>query len=211
MLRRYIVPPGKPQESKQVFQKTACGSLNKKQLLGQRAAWHEWTEFAARRLGDLGLSRKDSLPSLFHRRKGNLTLEIHIDDLYGCGLQDEIEKCTEELRTPLRIKASCSIREGVHEHFKRTRVKTKDVIFIQPHEKHVQNILEAMGMTDCKPSVTPRLDEKRPSESTPLDRSMTTLYQSCVGSAIYLSGDHANAQREVCVLADCRLRSDDEA
>ena len=89
----------------------------------------------------------------------------------------------------------------MYEHLKRTRVKTRDAVFIQPHEKHVQNILETMGMTDCKPSVTPHLDEERPSESKPLDQSMTALYRSCVGSAIYLSGDRVDIQREVGFLA----------
>ena len=65
----------------------------------------------------------------FNRKEGNLTLEIHIDDLYGCGLHDEIEKFIEELRRTLRIKASCSISEGVYEHLKRTRVKTREAIF----------------------------------------------------------------------------------
>ena len=185
----YVVPPLEWKAArKQAGLSEDCMWKLKKQLPGQRAAGHEWTEFAAERLASLGLTRNDSLPYLFHRKEGNLTLEIHIDDLYGCGLHDEIEKFIEELRRTLRIKASCSISEGVYEHLKRTRVKTREAIFIQPHEKHVQNILEAMGMQDCKPSVTPHLDEERPSESKPLDRSMTTLYRSCVGSAIYLSG-----------------------
>ncbi|CAK0861993.1 unnamed protein product [Prorocentrum cordatum] len=100
------------------------------------------------------------------------------------------------------LKDSDVVTEGRFEHLKRTRTKTDEGIFLQPHEKHALNIITELGLKGANPVKTPDLGSKEVLEhSTPLVDKQVARYRSCVGSGLYLVQDRTDIQRAVGMLA----------
>ena len=72
----------------------------------------------------------------------------------------------------------------------RTKINVEEAVVTKPNEKHTDNILKLLGLENCKPSPVPgkKLEVNENTEK-PLSESEKKVYQSCVGSAIYLSQD----------------------
>ena len=73
----------------------------------------------------------------------------------------------------------------------------------RPNDKHVENILQKLGMENAKPGVLPgrKLDLNTPGNMEPLSPTEKETYASCVGSGIYLSQDRADVKFAVKELA----------
>ena len=111
--------------------------------------------------------------------------EEHLDDFlkvqlpkYGCKVK------VGEMEYPDRYNKTSS------EFLGRTKINVEEAVLTKPNEKHTDNILQLLGLENCKPSPVPgkKLEVNENTEK-PLSESEKKVYQSCVGSAIYLSQD----------------------
>ncbi len=177
-----------------------CWQL-RKQLPGRRAAGLRWTEHVAAVFSALGFSRCPQLPQFMTNRETECTVEIHMDDFHGCGPPDAVASLLTKLQDALVSKVSAPIVSGRYQHLKRFRNKLEQGTFVSPNVKHVDAILCGLGLEKANPAITPFMDDHSDEESPPLSAERASLYRSCVGSAIYLSSDRVDIQREVGLLA----------
>eukprot|EP00971_Amphidinium_carterae_P104206 2063755-Amphidinium_carterae.1 len=173
----------------------------KKQLPGQRAAGVNWTEFAAEQMSRVGMERNDALPHFFRIPGERLALEIHMDDIHGVGKRSEVERLLPRLRKVLKLKASDAIVIGKYEHLKRTRLRHDEGVVVKPHDKHVSNIFAHLGLERANGAKTPCFDGEPEETDKELNEEKHRIYRACVGSALYLSSDRPDIQREVGILA----------
>ena len=163
--------------------------LNKK-LYGRRDASVCFGDFVAAVLVKEGAERCKAQPSLYFVKTTGAKCEVHQDDVHACcrtyhgmvQLRDLISK-------HLLMKWSEIMgTEGVYDHLKCRRIKTKEGIYLVPADKHTDKILAHLKMEDCKPAPTPiTVCRKRDDELVdplPADRQKT--FRSCVGVGRFL-------------------------
>ena len=71
------------------------------------------------------------------------------------------------IRTKLELNDSDVIVEGRFEYLKRTRIRTDEGIFLQPHEKHSANIIAELGLKGANALRTPDLGSESIPEFSP--------------------------------------------
>ena len=82
----------------------------------------------------------------------------------------------------------------------RKKINVENAIIAKPNERHVQTILQQLGLENAKPSPVPgkKLDLK---QDTLLNEKDKATYASCVGSGIYLAQDRPDIKYSVKELA----------
>jgi hypothetical protein len=98
-------------------------------------------------------------PSLSYSQIVDVLLGLHEDDGYTSGPAAHLEWVCEHLSKVPVIKVSPLVLLGMaFDHVGTTRSKTDDGMWIQSCGKYVSKVLEIMGMQDCNPSTSPKLD-----------------------------------------------------
>ena len=127
---------------------------------GRRVAGTRWVEFAAgkvKKLGKLGCLRSELAPWLFYHPTWDISLELHMDDIYGCGPPEAVAKFLEELHKEMKIKSEVHMPGGEPFcHLKRKRTLAKDgSMFIQSDGRHLRTIKKVLNLEGAKGSATP--------------------------------------------------------
>ena len=123
-------------------------------------------------------------------RETGAKCEVHQDDVHACCKTfDGLVKFKAMVSKHLLMKWSEIMGlEGVYDHLKCRRIKTREGIFLLGAEKHTDKILELLSMQDCKPAPTPitvcrkRVDE----DEEPLPPEKQSQFRSCVGVGRFL-------------------------
>ena len=160
-----------------------------KTLPGQRAGAAAWIKKATREALEMGLTRCDTLPYIFKSLKDGVVFELHMDDIHGTGSAAGSKAVIAELRRRFDLKASDVIETGRYAHLRRDRLKLIDETLVRPDQRHIDNMVELMGMEKAKPAGTPSLDGPEPADDPELDAEEHNINRRCVGIALHLSCD----------------------
>ena len=146
---------------------------------------------------------------VFRCKKTKLVVIHHIDDFDVTGPEDDLNNL---LKVELP-KHGCKVKVGEFEfpekHGKtsseflgREKISVEQAVLTKPNAKHTDNILKLLGLHDAKGGPVPgkKLELSVSSEEL-LDEKEKKVYQSCVGSAIYLSQDRIDVKFAVKELA----------
>ena len=93
---------------------------------GRRVAGTRWVEFAAGKIMKQGFKRCEIAPWFFHNASTDISLELHMDDIYECGPKEKVEAFLTELHKEILMK--CEIHEpgGEFFHLKKKRTYRED-------------------------------------------------------------------------------------
>jgi len=172
-----------------------------KQLPGRRLAAVKWVDFVATEFSQMGLSAYPGSPHLFASLdEGRVLIDTHMDDFHGCARRSRAQVILAELRERFKLKDSDCIEEGVYEHLKRTRVKTKDGTLIVGNGRHVEHLVKELGLENAKPVPTPSIKFVDPANSPLLAGQKKSTFGTCVGILVYYCFDRIDIKREVMLL-----------
>jgi hypothetical protein len=118
----------------------------KKLLPGRRIAAKLWVE----RVGDvhrqLGFKQCVGFRQFFYHEEKQLTSEVHMDDIHGCGPSGAIDDHLLELKELLVLKRAIRHEEGaVYQHLKRFRHVYSERRLIRPNPAYVQEVVGRLG------------------------------------------------------------------
>ena len=102
--------------------------------------------------------------------KGNnddcdIIVAVHVDDLLCVGGRSDLEWLRQKMEAKYEIK--CNIigpdadQDRCGSYLGRNLVMCKNGVTWEPDAKHVDQLLQENGMTDCKPASTPYITEKK--------------------------------------------------
>ena len=143
-------------------------------------------------------------------KRSGVILIHHIDDFDVCGPAEAVKDLLEVQLPKFGCKLKVGELEGVEgeagtssEYLGREKYTVDGCVVTRPNDKHVENILQKLGMENAKPGVLPgrKLDLSTPGNMEPLSPKEKETYASCVGSGIYLSQDRADVKFAVKELA----------
>eukprot|EP00971_Amphidinium_carterae_P197342 3917089-Amphidinium_carterae.1 len=127
-----------------------------KVLYGCRRGVQKWVSWFAELLMSFGFLRCDVAPQFFYDPTNSLYLEVHIDDVHGCGRDADVEVLVELLREYVSLKFSGMVESGKEYcHLKRPRVCDEAGCWIGMNQKYVTDLLNKLRMSQCKESPTP--------------------------------------------------------
>ena len=131
----------------------------KRWLYGQRKAPAAWIEWEAEVLKSEGFIRDLAALILYYNPDMDVTLEVHADDIYGCGSKETLKHLKDRL-TKIVFKHFDIHQVGAtYEHLRRTRVRTANGKWLQSNPKHLDKALALMNMENCKSVPTPMVQE----------------------------------------------------
>lgn len=173
-----------------------------KQLYGRRRASKKFNEFVADVLTKCGMESSVDAPSVYMFPGTALVLEVHQDDAYAGGTQEERTWLCETIH--MVIKASPVLGPGdVYSYLTAAR-HYLDVgsIHIMPRESYTKDIPKELVLEECNPVPTPIVRTRRTEGLdtallAPVDR---TSYHRCVGIVRHLvryRSDTAGAAHEL--------------
>ena len=140
-------------------------------------------------------------PTLYYIREADGTIELHVDNGHGCGEEEVIAELLAFLSEKIKIKYVQGIRHGSNEYVKTTKVRDKKKLTSIPNKRYLQSAMDKLGMSDCKESVSPKLDKANmEGDNEELDEDQTARFRSLVLTLLYLSHERADIQSTVCHL-----------
>ena len=172
----------------------------RKMLPGQRVAGAGWAAKLRAVQESIGFEACPTHPQFYLDRAARVLVESHMDDLYGAGPTAGAENYLVQLRESLDVKATQGIATGAFAHLKRERARCGGRLFVAPAEKHYDAILEALGCDRGGVMPTPSLGkqaEDDPEGEELLDEAGVHAFRSAVGSALYVSSDRWDIQRDL--------------
>eukprot|EP00971_Amphidinium_carterae_P185165 3677241-Amphidinium_carterae.1 len=129
-------------------------------------------------------------------------MEVHIDDIHGCGKALDVEIFVEQMKQLVQLKFGGMQKEGEsYCHLKRPRTPVSNGCWVGGNRKYVRDLLHKLGMEDCKPAATPSTMTGGGEDDTMLDLNLVKTYRSAVGSLLYMASDREDIQWEVSKLA----------
>jgi hypothetical protein len=155
-----------------------------KSIYGLKQAGRNWNRTLDKCLKNNRLTQSKVDPCLYVYDDDNgnfLALAIYVDDMFCIDNNDQIRKTLfDELSKNFKM-----VDLGRANWILGTKIDKIDGRIRVHQQKYVNDILEKFGMKDCKPVRTP-IEVPRPEkDDDPFERK--DLYQSLVGSLIYLS------------------------
>ena len=98
-------------------------------------------------------------PTLYHVRETDGLIELHVDDGHGCGKETVIAELLAFLSEQIEMKYVQGIWCGSYEYLKTMKVRDENRLTSIPNKKYLQSAMTKMGLSDCKGSVSPKLDK----------------------------------------------------
>ena len=170
-------------------------------LPGQRDGSLLWYEDLAKFVKecDLEMTEFKPYPSILKSKLGNCFLMVHVDDLLVVGTRQAV---VEQLIPSLKSRYSVSIEtvsKGGDElcFLKRTHCLLDDGrLLIKCHPKHLGQLCKLLHLNPkLQGKKTPGHSElENPDTSKELSGNDASIYRSCVGILLYLSGDLPQCQ-----------------
>ena len=87
---------------------------------------------------------------------------------------------------------------GSYEYLKTMKVRDEKKLTGKPNKKYLQSTMTEMGMSDCKGSVSPKLDKaSMDGDNEEIDEEQTARFRSSVLALLYLSNERTEIQSTV--------------
>ena len=167
----------------------------KKEWYGRRIAGNRWVEWFAGKLKKNGCDRCVVAPWFFTHPNG-IHLEMHMDDIYGCGPEDKVKEFLEALQKDVKMKGEIHRRGDTFKHLKRVRTYAADGrVIIQPDPKHIEQAVNILGLQHAKPAATPAVaGGSQVDEGRKLDEAEAKTFRTVTGILMYISPHRPDAQ-----------------
>ena len=130
-------------------------------------------------------------------------IELHVDDGHGCGKETVIAELLSFLSEKIEMKWMQGIKCGSYEYLKTVKVRDGKKLTSIPNKKHLQSALKKLEMSDCKGSVSPKLDKsciEGDSEELGEGEEQASRFRSAVLTLLYLSNERTDIQSTVRLL-----------
>eukprot|EP00435_Cladocopium_sp_Y103_P020520 s28_g5.t1 len=165
---------------------------------GRRIAGQSFVEWAASHLSAEDFKRCLAAPWLFFNSTTGVVMEVHMDDFYATGPLHHLQALEVALKKRIKMKTVIHpMEEGVQfSHLKRTRLITKDGIFLTPRKKYIEDLLKLLGLETCNPAPTP-YPHTEVKDGEKLSAEAAKKYRAATGIALYLSYDRTDIQFSV--------------
>ena len=95
-------------------------------------------------------------PTLHYMCEADGVIELHVDDGHGCGKETILAELLTFLSEKIEMKYVQGIWCGSYEYLKIVKVRDGKKL---TNKKHFQSALKKLEMSDCKGSVSPKLDK----------------------------------------------------
>ena len=140
-------------------------------------------------------------PTLYYVREADGVIELHVDDGHGCGKETVIAELLSFLSEKIEMKWLQGIKCGSYEYLKTVKVRDGKKLTSIPNKKHLQSALKKWEMSDCKGSVSPKLDKSCiEGDSEELGEEQASRFRSAVLTLLYLSNERTDIQSTVRLL-----------
>ena len=137
-------------------------------------------------------------PTLYYVREADGVIELHVDDGHGCGKETVIAELLSFLSEKIEMKWVQGIKCGSYEYLKTVKVRDGKKLTSIPNKKHLQSALKKLEMSDCKGSVSPKLDKSCiEGDSEELGEEQASRFRSAVLTLLYLSNERTDIQSTV--------------
>ena len=137
-------------------------------------------------------------PTLYYIREADGLIELHVDDGHGCGKEEIIAELLTFLSEKIEIKYVQGILHGSYEYLKTMKVRDERKLMSIPNKRYLQSAMDKLGISNCKGSVSPKLDKaNREGDDEELDEDQTTRFRSSVLTLLYLSNERTDIQSTV--------------
>ena len=124
----------------------------------------------------------------------------HVDDGHGCGKDTVIAELLSLLSEKIEMKLVQGIKCGSYEYLKTVKVRDGKKLTSVPNKKHLQSALKKLELSDCKESVSPKLDKSCiEGDNEELSEEQATRFSSAV-LTLYLSNERTDIQSTVRLL-----------
>jgi hypothetical protein len=160
-----------------------------KALYGLKQAPHAWYSKLSTKLCELGFESSKADTSLFYFSKTNVTMFVLVYVyVYDIIVASSNQKATEGLLHKLKQEFALKDLRDLHYFLGIEMCKVTDGIVLT-QEKYASDLLQRIGMGDCKPINSPMSTSEKLSvlEGTPLGPNDSTQYRSIVSALQYLT------------------------
>ena len=125
-------------------------------------------------------------------------IELHVDDGHGCGKEIIVAELLTFLSEKIEMKYVQGIWCGSNEYLKTVKVRDGKKLTSIPNKKHLQSALKKLEMSECKESVSPKLDKACiDGDSEELSEEQTSRFRSSVLTLLYHSNERTDIQSTV--------------
>ena len=173
----------------------------KRLLPGRRVAAKAWVSYVGVVLRSLDCEQDEAAPQFFRHKERQISVEVHMDDLHGCGPKASAEWMLEQLRVMLDLKKASTFKSGdTYSHLKRERHLFDDGRFIRISDAYVTRAADLLGLKDSKSVPTPAVDQNRrkpEDKEFPLQTDQIPLYRTCTSILLYEGHDTPEAQHAI--------------
>ena len=140
-------------------------------------------------------------PALYYVREADGVIDHHVDDGHGCGKEMVIAELLSFLSEKIEMKVVQGINCGSYEYLKTVKVRDGKKLTSIPNKKHLQSALKKLEMSDCKGSVSPKLDKSCiEGDNEELSEEQASRFRSSVFTLLYLSNERTDIQSTVRLL-----------
>ena len=140
-------------------------------------------------------------PTLYYVREADGVIELRVDDGHGCGKETVIAELLSFLSEKIEMKWVQGIKCGSYEYWKNVKVRDGKKLTSIPNKKHLQSALKKLEMSDCKGSVSPKLDKSCiEGDNEELSEEQASRFRSSVLTLLYLSSERTDIQSTVRLL-----------
>ena len=134
-------------------------------------------------------------PTLCYVREANGMIELHVDDGHVCGKETVIAELLSFLSEKNEMKWVQGIWCGSYEYLKTVKVRDGKKLTSIPNKKHLQSALKKLEISDCKVSVSPKLDKSCiEGDSEELGEKQASRFRFAVLTLLYFSNERTDRQ-----------------
>ena len=124
-----------------------------------------------------------------------------MDDGHGCGKETIVAELLTFLSEKIEMKYVQGIWCGSYEYLKIVKVCDGKILTSIPNKKHFQSAGKKLDMSDCKGSVSPKLDKACiDGDKEELSEEQASRFRSSVLTLLYLSNERTDIQSTVRLL-----------
>lgn len=162
-------------------------------LYGTRRASFLWRETAAKGMKAAGMERMRSCGQVFFSLTLQAIAAIHGDDIISAGPCAAFEHLDKHLRAQFRVKVTSWIGPGCESlalAFLNREIRHHPGLGYSwhPNPRHVDEVVEELGLTQAKPVATPSVKDGGPAirgADDLLDTAAVSQFMRCTGKLIY--------------------------
>ena len=127
-------------------------------------------------------------------READGLIELHVDYGQGCGKETIIAELSAFLSEKIEMKYVQGIWCGSYEYLKTMKVRDEKKLTSIPNKKYLQSAETKMGVSECKGSVSPKLDKASMDGDS---EEQTARFRSSALTLLYLNNERTDIQSTV--------------